>query len=799
MRVERYQRQVAEGQTPSAFLRSYDAGNTTAQIGAAWGQVGGALEKWGAWAQKRQDEWDAATVMNAQTEFARRMSDYLDNPDTGQTVTRKSGAARDLTKDTDAYADKTAQEISGLLENDRQRAVFNSGIPKAKMPFTRQASDYEARELQVFRKQAFDANIAAAQDMYLRAADSPADRERAVDMAANAIRSQYFGAPEEYIDLAIAEARSGMAAQWVSHVAQENPMTAMEMLNDKSLGLLPETRNKLEAQIKPRAEIYEVQDIVDGLAAQFPQGMEGAGLEYIRQKYEGPLEEKIASAYKMRMNELDIDQNNARRMRAQAQEDRWNEILSSYVETGLWPNEAEVQLMVANGEISPTRGAAMLDNKLVAKTRAQTEKRLSKDPAWVTLKPEQQEELVMREMGVTTEERKELLSYLWGGVLDGSVTDAEVRQWYANGRITKAEKERLINADKRMSVEQKAFVDQQKEELKVDFKNIKIPGKSDSIYQSNAETKFTELLRDLNPADKDYRKQVMEARKQALVYGVQQSGKALEQSWTLYKPWTWGGDGTTAFGERFNKQIRAIDQGIKRVQEYTPKFTMDNINLPEKRTPPAETPSSWSGSDNVGFDALGGAGTTIISDYMKQRKKDDGTVYSHGGIDIRGNKPGEINGKPVTAPMQLDGVKMTVSGVGKDSVSGNKLHLKGEYNGQTFDIFMCHFQNGSIQVKNGQTVTAGQTLAKVGSTGHSDGPHLHIETKINDKKVDPKRFYKLLGVPTVAERKKQMEQQQPAQQQPAVPEQSPAQVGKSSIADIFRNGVPNGWRGGRMF
>ena len=770
MRVERYQRQVAEGQTPSAFLRNHDTGHTTAQIGAAWGQVGGALEKWGAWAQKRQDEWDAATVMNAQTEFTRRMSDYLDNPETGQTVTRKLGNARNLAKDTDDYADKMAQEISGALENDRQRAVFNSGIARAKMPFARQASNYEARELQAFRKQAFDANIAAAQNLYLRAADSPADRARAVDMAANAIRSQYFGAPEEYIDQAIAETKSGMAAQWVAHVAQDDPMTAMQMLNDKSLGLLPETKDKLAAQIKPRAEIYEVQDIVDGLAAQFPEGHEGEALAYIRKNYDGPMEEKIASAFKMRMNELDVDQTQARRMRAQAQEDRWNEILSSYVETGLWPNEAEVQMMVANGEISPARGASMIDNKLVAQTRAQIEKRLSKEPGWTNLKPGQQEELIMREMGVTKAEREGLLAYLWGGVLDGSVTDAEVKQWYANGRITKAEQERLINADKRMSAEQRAFVDQQKKELKADFNNIDIPGENDATYKANAEMKFNELLRDLDPADKDYRKQVMEARKQALVYGVQQSGKAIEQNWTLYKPWTWGGDGTTKFGKRYNSQIRLIDQGIERVQEYTPKFMMDDINLPEKREPPA----SWGGSDNVGFDALGGAGTTIISDYGKQRKKDDGTVYSHGGIDIRGNKPGEINGKPVTVPLQLDGVEMTVKGVGKDKTSGNKLHLNGEYNGQTFDIFMCHFQNGSIQVKNGQTVTAGQVLAKVGSTGHSEGPHLHIETKINNKAVDPKKFYKLLGISTVAERRKQMEQQRPAQQPAPQAPQQPA-------------------------
>ena len=583
MSVERYQRQVAEGQVPSVFLRSYNNGGA-GQVGAAWGQVGGELGRWGAWLKERQDKWDAATVMNAQTEFARRMSEWLDHPEMGQTVTRKSGAALHLTEDTDAYADQAAQEISGMLENDQQRAVFNSGIAKAKLPYMRQASTHEARELEAYRKQAFDANLAAANDLYLRGADNPDMRRQAVDMAANAIRSQYFGAPTEYIDRAIAETKSGMAAQWVAKVAQDDPRAAMELLKDEELGLLPETADKLRAQIKPRAEIYERQAIVDDLVQKYPQGMEQEGLKYIREHYEGEKEERLASAYKTRMNELDIDENKKRRLRAQAQEDRWVEILKNYVDTGMWPSEDEVRLMVDNGEISPVRGITMLENKLAAQTRAQVEKRLAKDSKWVTLKPEQQEERIMREMDVTKAEREGVLAYLWNGVLDGSVTDAEVDQWFANGRITKAERERLKNADKQMDTAQKNFVKQQREQLKADFKNADIPGKNDSLYQTNASLKFNELIKDLNPADKDYRKQVLEARKQAFVYGIEQSGKALEKDSNWYALWLNGGQ--TAFGKRVEKQMSLIEHQIKGVQEYAPKFTADNINLPETREAP---------------------------------------------------------------------------------------------------------------------------------------------------------------------------------------------------------------------
>lgn len=97
----------------------------------------------------------------------------------------------------------------------------------------------------------------------------------------------------------------------------------------------------------------------------------------------------------------------------------------------------------------------------------------------------------------------------------------------------------------------------------------------------------------------------------------------------------------------------------------------------------------------------------------------------HTGIDIAAPE-GDIIGS------FADG---TVLQVGYNNVYGNFLLIG---HGDTYRSFYGH--TSKVLVKEGQQVSIGQSVAEVGTTGLSTGPHLHFEVRRGEKRLDPVKF-----------------------------------------------------------
>lgn len=107
----------------------------------------------------------------------------------------------------------------------------------------------------------------------------------------------------------------------------------------------------------------------------------------------------------------------------------------------------------------------------------------------------------------------------------------------------------------------------------------------------------------------------------------------------------------------------------------------------------------------------------------------DGHLARHGGVDL-----GAPEGTPILAPLP-----------GVVRLAGDR----GEGYGQAVEIdhggglTTLYGHASEVLVRPGQSVQAGEAIARVGHTGRSTGNHLHFEARISGRPVDPGRVLKV--------------------------------------------------------
>lgn len=94
----------------------------------------------------------------------------------------------------------------------------------------------------------------------------------------------------------------------------------------------------------------------------------------------------------------------------------------------------------------------------------------------------------------------------------------------------------------------------------------------------------------------------------------------------------------------------------------------------------------------------------------------------HKGVDIAGN-----NGADVVNPYSGSAKVLVAKSGGYNDGYGSYVVLQVSSGGQSYAMYFAHLS--SVSVSTGQTISSGEKIGTVGSTGNSTGPHLHFEVR----------------------------------------------------------------------
>ncbi|MCO5937106.1 M23 family metallopeptidase [Mucilaginibacter sp. RB4R14] len=186
--------------------------------------------------------------------------------------------------------------------------------------------------------------------------------------------------------------------------------------------------------------------------------------------------------------------------------------------------------------------------------------------------------------------------------------------------------------------------------------------------------------------------------------------------------------------------IQDIQEKLKTINNYMSKrglrgLPFRNLNVGEKPKSDTKLYSDFSNYldklvNNIAYVPMGYPRLSSFTSFFGSRGNpfDFGGHEFHPGIDFSGH--------------QGDPVKCTASGkvvfAGKAGGYGNCIKIRHANNIETW-----YGHLSKINVKEGQRVTVGDLIGKVGSTGRSTGPHLHYEIRRNGQPVNPKQYLSL--------------------------------------------------------
>ena len=180
--------------------------------------------------------------------------------------------------------------------------------------------------------------------------------------------------------------------------------------------------------------------------------------------------------------------------------------------------------------------------------------------------------------------------------------------------------------------------------------------------------------------------------------------------------------------------VAQLDEQEKNTQAELEQFEQDKRDIQAQLAAIARQEAASAGSSNVSNIVNNPSSSGYIRPVAGYSITCGWMGYSgHTGVDFSGSG---IAGKPVLAAKA--GTVVTSTAL---KYSNGKYRSYGEYivinhHDGTMTLY-AHGAPGSRLVSSGQSVSQGQQIMSVGTTGNSTGYHLHFEVRINGSPVNP--------------------------------------------------------------
>lgn len=201
--------------------------------------------------------------------------------------------------------------------------------------------------------------------------------------------------------------------------------------------------------------------------------------------------------------------------------------------------------------------------------------------------------------------------------------------------------------------------------------------------------------------------------------------------------------------------ISQYDQDMSSVKDEIADYYEEQRLLEEERQRQEEE-EERNNNTNSGSNSGGNSGGTAITPpssggyiwpcpgfyYLTSQWNEDRGSYNHGAIDISGsgimwtNVVAAASGTVITASNTCSHNYGKYGSCGCGGGYGNYVWID---HGNGKATVYAHFS--SLTVSQGETVSAGQLLGYVGSTGESTGAHLHFETRYYGVRYNPMSEY----------------------------------------------------------